>query len=177
MQCDLSLMRSRYQWAQLSDAQSYISCWSTHSVVLYVTWMVCSTLPCHLKAPILLQQFNKRLESFAQAIPSLFYWQISKKTYSFLVLNVLTKISETENSSLFMSRILDNGKMRVDKQTKTGVWEDLRWNSWTAYFLKVSRHKLKSSQMSFLPSFFHSTRCYSWILGCSDFYFFSHFEV
>ncbi len=42
-----------------------------------------------------------------------------------------------------------------------------RWNSWTAFLVKVSGHKLESSQTRvfvwFLPSLFLSTKCFSWL--------------
>ncbi len=40
----------------------------------------------------------------------------------------------------------------------------LRWNSWSTFLVEVSGHKLESLS-GFLPSFFHSTRCYLWILS------------
>jgi hypothetical protein len=45
-----------------------------------------------------------------------------RNTNSSLVLKILSKKSETqENSSLFMNSILQNGKMRVENQTKNLV--------------------------------------------------------
>ncbi len=40
-----------------------------------------------------------------------------------------------------------------------------RWNSWTAFSVKVPGYKLESSVFfsGFLPSFFPFTKCYSWI--------------
>jgi hypothetical protein len=56
---------------------------------------------------ILVHQFTKRLESFAHAIHSPFYWQILGKTILYSVLIIMTKKSaKQETSSLLMNRIL-----------------------------------------------------------------------
>jgi hypothetical protein len=60
------------------------------------------------------------------AIHSPFYWRILKKTILFSGLkNPYEKSTKQENSSLFKNSILQNGKMRVENQTKTRIWEYL----------------------------------------------------
>ncbi len=69
--------------------------------------------------------FSDLLLLHAKHSPFYMYWRINRKRNSSLVLKVITKKSaKQENLSLFMNIILWNGKMRVENQTKTRVWED-----------------------------------------------------
>ncbi len=69
--------------------------------------------------------FSDLLLLHAKHSPFYMYWRIYRKPNSSLVLKVITKKSaKQENLSLFMNIILWNGKMRVENQTKTRVWED-----------------------------------------------------
>jgi hypothetical protein len=79
--------------------------------------------------------------------PAFFSWLLTAPYLSFWWLSVATSIC-IGLSTFSMPRL-----------------SYLRWNSWTAFSVEVSGHKLESSQTpflsGFLPSFFGFTKCYS----------------
>ncbi len=82
---------------------------------------------------------------------SLFYWQIWKKTFPFPGFeNHYKKSVKQECSCLFGNSILQNGKMRVENQTKTRVWEDMSWCPETSTKNAVQEFHLRTVKIEFI---------------------------
>jgi hypothetical protein len=66
---------------------------------------------------------TKDLIILLHAVHSPFYWRISRRSSSSLVLIIITKESTKQgNLSLFMNSILQSGKIRLENWTKIRVW-------------------------------------------------------
>ncbi len=95
---------------------------------------------------------SRLLKSFGHAIHSPFYWRILKKSILFSGLkNPHKNSAKPENSRLCMNSILQNGKMRVENQTKTQIWEDSSLCSETSTKICCSRVPSQSGTIWFIP--------------------------
>jgi hypothetical protein len=77
------------------------------------------------KVPTVLSNENLTKDFCFMLLQSLLLADFKEKQNPSLVLKIITtNFAKQENSSLSMNNILQNGKMRVENQTKTQVWEE-----------------------------------------------------